>query len=109
MHDYIFMISVLVLLVLAICVITFSNIKLSNEQYDRLKAIVLKWPAILTFLGVIVATFTFTYGKETITIVAAIGALLERFLGVSHKTYTEGAVVEEGDWVEDFEDGEVDE
>lgn len=109
MRDYMFMISVLVALVFAICIITFSKFKLSNEQYDRLKAIVLKWPAILTLLGVFVATFNFVYGKETITIVAAIGAFLERCLGVSNQRYSEGAVFEGEDWIEDLEDGDVDE
>lgn len=110
MHNYIFMIAVLALLGLSILVVTFCNYTLSNEQYDRLKSYVSKWPYLMTFLGVLVATFHFSNGEETITVVAAIGALLSHILGVSHKNYTDGAIAEEADWVEDGEwDGDVDE
>lgn len=106
MTNYIFMISVLVILVLAMLVVTFSNFHLSNEQYDRLKAFVLNWSYLLTFLGVLVATFNFPYGEETLTVVAAIGALMARCLGVSNTNFNSGAIVEPEDWVED---GDVDE
>lgn len=110
MHNYIFMIAVLALLGLSILVVTFCNYTLSNEQYDRLKSYVSKWPYLMTFLGVLVATFHFSNGEETITVVAAIGALLSHILGISHKNYTDGAIAEEVDWVEDGEwDGDVDE
>ena len=110
MHNYTFMISVLVILGLSLLVVTFCNIKLSNEQYDRLKSYVSKWPYILTFLGVLVSTFNFSNGKETITVVAALGALLTHILGVSAKNYVEGAVQMTEEWVEDGDwDGDVDE
>lgn len=110
MRDYIFMIAVLVVLGLSLLVVTFCNFSLTNRQYDRLKGYVGKWPYILTFLGVIVATFQFAYGEETLTIVAAIGALLSHILGVSNKTYVDGAIQETADWTEDGEwDGDVDE
>lgn len=101
MRDYIFMISVIVVLALAMLIVTFSKFHLSNDQYDRMKAMVVKWPALLTFLGVLVATFHFSYGEETITIVSAIGALLAHCLGVSNKNFNEGAMVETEEWVED--------
>jgi hypothetical protein len=104
------MIAVLVILVLSLLVVTFCNFKLSNEQYDRLKGYVSKWPYLLTFLGVIVATFKFSYGEETLTIVSAIGAFLSRIVGVSNKTFVEGAVQMTDEWVEDGDwDGDVDE
>lgn len=110
MHNYIFMISVLVILGLSLLAVTFCNFKLTNEQYDRLKSYISKWPYLLTFLGVIVSTFSFPYGEETLTIVAAIGAFIAHILGVSNKTYTEGAMQEEAEWTEDGEwDGDVDE
>lgn len=110
MHDYIFMIAVLVVLGLSILVVTFCNIKLSNDQYDRLKDYVSKWPYLLTFLGVLVTTFGFPNGEETLTIVAAIGALLARILGVSTKNFIDGTVKLTEDWTEEGEwDGEVDE
>lgn len=108
MTNYIFMISVITILVLAVLAITFCNIHLNNDQYDRLKYIVLKWSAITTFLGVIVATFNdIPYGKETITIVAAIGALLAEVLNTSHKNHTDGATIYEDD--QPLEDGDLDE
>lgn len=106
MNNYIFMISVLVILVLAMLVVTFSNFKLTNEQYDRLKGMVLRWSYLLTLLGVIVATFRVPYGEETITIVAAIGAFVAHCLGVSNTNYIDGAIETEESWVEDGEEDE---
>ena len=93
MTNYIFLIVVLAVLAAAVTVITLYGVRLSNEQYDRLKYIVIRWSGITTLLGVIVATFHFPYGEETITVVAAIGAFLAYMLGVSDKNYTEGAVI----------------
>ena len=110
MHNYTFMISVLVLLGLSLLVVTFCNVKLSNEQYDRLKSYVSKWSYLMAFLGVLVSTFKFSNGEETLTVVAALGALLSRILGVSAKNYVEGAVQMTEEWVEDGDwDGDVDE
>lgn len=92
MTQYTFMIITLVLLLVIVGGITFFGVNLSNEQYDRLKGIVIKWSGITTFLGVIVATFPVPYGKETITLVAAIGALLAYALSVSIKNYVDGAM-----------------
>lgn len=99
MANYSFLITVLVVLVAAIVGITYRGIQLTNEQYDRLKNIVLKWPGILTLLGVIVNVFHPPFGEETITLVAAVGAFLSYMLGISNKNYVEGTViydVEEG-------------
>ena len=88
--NYIFMIIVLVVLFIGISVLTFVDFTLSDWQYDRLKSIVLKWPALLTLLGVIVNTFPVPFGNETITLVAAIGAFLAHCLGISTKVYDAG-------------------
>lgn len=101
MTKYAFLLIVLAVLAVGVTVITLYGVRLTNEQYDRLKAIVMKWSGIVTFLGVLVSTFTFEYGEETITVVAAIGAFMAYMLGVSDKHYTEGAVAEE--------DGDIDE
>ena len=92
MVNYTFMIVTLIALLVIVGGITFFGVNLSNEQYDRLKGIVIKWSGITTFLGVIVATFKAPYGNETITLVAAIGALLAYALNVSIKNYVDGAV-----------------
>ena len=93
MANYTFLITVLVILAVAVIVITLHGVQLTNEQYDRLKKIVLKWPGILTLLGVIVNVFHPSFGEETITVVAAIGAFLSYMLGVSDKNYVEGTVI----------------
>lgn len=92
--QYLFMIIVLAVLAVALVVITLYGVNLTNDQYDRLKGIVIKWSGITTFLGVIVATFKTPYGNETITLVAAIGALLSYMLGVSDKNFTGGALTD---------------
>ena len=92
MANYTFLIVVLVILAIAVLGITLHGVQLTNEQYDRLKKIVLKWPGILTLLGVIVNVFHPSFGEETITVVA-IGAFLSYMLGVSDKNYVEGTVV----------------
>lgn len=87
MTQYIFMLTVLAVLAVAVICITLYGVNLSNDQYDRLKGIVVKWSGIVTFLGVLVSTFNFPYGEETITVVAAVGALLAYVMGVSAKNY----------------------
>ncbi len=87
MTNFTFLIIVLVALIAGIGVITFVDFKLTDEQYNRLKAIVIKWPAILTLLGVIVKTFNVPLGEETVTLVAAIGAFLAYVLDISTKVY----------------------
>lgn len=87
MTQYTFLIVVLAVLFIAITFITYKGVCLSNEQYDRLKKIVMKWAGITTFLGVLVSTFSFAYGEETITVVAAVGAFLSYMMGVSEDNY----------------------
>ena len=104
MTNYIFLIAVLVVLLVSVAFVTIHGVNLTNEQYDRLKGIVMQWAAIVTFLGVLVAVFKFEYGQETIEVVAAIGALLAHILGVSDKNYTEGASIGEDGGVDAEDD-----
>ena len=97
MSNYIFLIVVLAVLAAAVIGITLHGVQLTNDQYDRLKGIVLKWSGIVTFLGVLVSTFHFSYGEETITVVAAAGAFMAYMLGLSNKSYNEREVAEDDD------------
>ena len=90
MTNYIFLIIVLTVLAIAVAIVTFTDYTLSNTQYDRLKALAVKWSGIVTLLGVLVSTFNFPYGEETITVVAALGAFLAYLLGISDKAYYGG-------------------
>lgn len=107
MASYLFLIGVLLIVGLILLVVTFSNFSLNNEQYDRLKWLVGRWPALMAFLGVLIKLFNFPYGVETVTLVAAIGTLIAGLMGISNSNFTDGgAVAEDGEWVED---GDVDE
>ena len=97
MANYAFLITVLVALGACVIGITLRGVNLTNEQYDRLKGIVIKWSGIVTFLGVLVSTFHFSYGEETITVVAAAGAFMAYMLGLSNKSYNEREVVDDDD------------
>ena len=96
MKSYIFLITVIAVLLIAVTFVTIHGVDLTNEQYDRLKAIVLRWSGIVTFLGVLVSTFKFDYGEETITVVAALGAFMAYMLGLSNKNFIDGATAGEG-------------
>lgn len=106
MKQYAFLITTLAVLLVAVAFVTLHGVMLSNDQYDRLKKIVIRWSGITTFLGVIVATFDFPYGEETITVVAAIGAFMAYMLNTSDKSFNDGATVDEDEFLED---GDLDE
>ena len=96
MKSYIFLIVVVLVLLIGIAIVTLFGVNLTNDQYDRLKAIVLKWSGIVTFLGILVSTFKFDYGEETITVVAGFGAFLAYMLGLSNKNFVDGTTAGEG-------------
>lgn len=85
--KYAFLMITLIVVVGVLLIATFSNFQLSNEQYDRLKAIVVKWHYLVAFLALIVSTFNVVYGKETVTLVAGLGAMLAGLLGISNTNY----------------------
>ena len=87
MKDYLFFIIVIAAVLAAIAVAIFTNFHLTDEKYERLKWLTIRWSAITTFLGLIVKTFVIPYGLETVTVVAGIGAMLAGLLGVGVMNY----------------------
>lgn len=87
--NYIFLLTVLAVVLGVIIIASFTNFSLDNYHYDRLKWLVIRWSYIVIFVALLVKTFDFPYGTETVVVVAGIGAVLARFLGVSNKNYNE--------------------
>ena len=92
--NYLFLIITLAVIVAILCVAAFSKFKLSNEGYDRLKSVVIKWQYIVVFVALIVKTFDVAYGIETVTIVSGVGALLAGLMGISNVNYTSEKITE---------------
>lgn len=86
--NYLFFIVVIGVVLAVLGIAMFSKFKLDNEQYDRLKWVVIRWSYLVTFIALIVKTFDVQYGIETVTIVAGIGAMLAGLLGISNKEWT---------------------
>ena len=84
---YLFLIIVIAIVLAVIAIAAFTNLELDDEHYDRLKWLAIRWSVLVTFLGVLIKTFNFAYGTETVTVVAAIGALMAGLLGISAKNY----------------------
>ena len=62
--------------------------KLSNKAYDILKWITLiALPAIITFYGVVGATFNIPYTEQILTITVAFDTMLGALIGVSTSKY----------------------
>jgi 4-amino-4-deoxy-L-arabinose transferase-like glycosyltransferase len=97
--NYLFLITTLVVVAGAIIIAGFTGFKLPDKGYDRLKWLTIRWSYIVVFLGLLVKTFNFPYGIETVTVVAGIGALMAGLLGVSAKNYYKlnGMFIEEPD------------
>lgn len=85
--NYIFLISVVIVVLAVLAIATFTNFKLDNEHYDRLKWIVIRWSYLVTFIGLVAKTFSMPYGMETVTLVAGVGAMLAGLLGVANTNY----------------------
>ena len=82
------------IVVAILCIAAFGKFKLTNEGYDRLKAVVIKWSYLVVFIGLIVKTFDIPYGVETVTIVAGIGAMFAGLLGISNVNFTGEKITE---------------
>lgn len=95
--NYIFPISVLVIVAVVLGIASFSNFELDNFHYDRLKKVVIKWSYLVTFIALIVKTLDVSYGFETVTIVAGFGAMLAGLLDVSESNW-------DGEEIDEFED-----
>lgn len=87
--NYLFLIIVLAVIVAILAIASFGNFELDSEHYDRLKWVVIRWSYIVVFIGVIAKTFNIPYGTETVTIVAAIGAMLAGLMNISSKSFYE--------------------
>ena len=87
--NYLFLIIVLAVIVAILAVASFSNFELDSEHYDRLKWLVIRWSYIAVFIGVLAKTFNIPYGTETVTVVAAIGAMLAGLMNISSKAFYE--------------------
>lgn len=85
--NYIFLISVIAVILAVLVLASFTNFGLDNEHYDRLKWIVIRWSYLVTFIGIVAKTFNMPYGMETVTVVAGIGAMLAGLLGVANTNY----------------------
>lgn len=87
--NYLFLIIVLAVIVVILAVASFTNFELDSEHYDRLKWLVIRWSYIVVFIGVIAKTFNIPYGTETVTVVAAIGAMFAGLMNISSKAFYE--------------------
>ena len=108
--NYLFLIIVLAVVLAVIAIAMFTNFKLDNEHYDRLKWVVIRWSYFVVFVGLIAKTFNIPHGVETVTIVAGLGAMLAGLLGVSTNEYNkEMESIDEEGFYEEYFDEEVDE
>lgn len=85
--NYLFLIITLAAVIAALVIAGFTGFHLSDEGYKRLKWLVIRWEFIVVFVGVLVKTFGFPYGLETVIVVAALGSMLAGFLGIGMKNY----------------------
>ena len=85
--TYIFLILVIAAVAAVLAIAMFTNFRLDDEHYDRLKWVVIRWSYLVTFIGLIVKTFAVPYGMETVILVGGIGAMLAGLLGISNQAY----------------------
>lgn len=85
--SYLFLIIVIAVVAAVLGIAAFTSLELDNWHYERLKWVVMRWSFLVTFIGVIVKTFSIPYGVETVTIVAALGALMAGLLGISSTNF----------------------
>ena len=106
--NYIFMVSVIAIVLIVLAIASFSNFSLDNYHYDRVKWVVVRWSYLVTFIGVIVKTFDVPYGVETVTLVAGFGAMLAGLMSISSSNFN-GVVKFDDDDDEDIFFEEIDE
>lgn len=85
--SYTFLILVIAAVAAVLAVAVFTNFRLDDEHYDRLKWVVIRWSYLVTFIGLIVKTFAVPYGMETVILVGGLGAMLAGLLGISNQAY----------------------
>lgn len=91
--KYLFLIITLAVIVGVLSIAVFTKFRLDDEQYDRLKWIVIRWQYLVAFVALIVKLFGVSYGVETVLLVAGVGVMLAGLLGVANKNYTTQKVV----------------
>ena len=87
--NYIFLFSVIAIVIAVLVIAAFTNFRLDDEHYDRLKWVVIRWSYLVTFIGLIAKTFSIPHGMETVIVVGGIGAMLAGLLGISNRAYND--------------------
>lgn len=65
--------------------------KLSNEKYDLLKEIALRWlPALGTLVSMLAAIWGWKYGALIVGSITAVDTALGELLGISSRNYNGG-------------------
>lgn len=85
--NYAFLITTIAVVIGFLAIATIGKVQLTNEQYDRLKSLVVKWHYITGFIALIAKTFDMPYGAETVSIVIGFGVMLAGLLGISNENY----------------------
>lgn len=105
--NYLFFAVTLAAILVVLGVAVFSNFKLTNEQYDRLKYVVVRWHYLVVFVALIVKTFDVPMGVETVTIVSGIGAMLAGLLGISDDNYAQDFDEDDYEFYDELDDEEL--
>lgn len=90
--NYLFLIITLAVIAVVLLIAGFTKFRLTNEGYDRLKWIVIRWSYIVVFIALIAKTFKMPYGLETVAVVTGFGAMLAGLMGISNKNYNDERV-----------------
>lgn len=92
--NYVFLVTVVAIILVILAIASFTNFGLDNEHYDRLKWVVIRWSYLVVFIGLVAKTFEISYGTETVTLIAGIGAMLAGLLDISNVNYTGEKITE---------------
>lgn len=87
--NYLFLIITLAVIAVVLLIAGFTKFSLTNEGYDRLKWLVIRWSYIVVFIALIAKTFKMPYGLETVAVVTGFGAMLAGLMGISNKNYND--------------------
>ena len=90
--NYLFLIITLAVIAVVLFIASFTKFSLTNEGYDRLKWVVIRWSYIVVFIALIAKTFKMPYGLETVAVVTGFGAMLAGLMGISNKNYNDERV-----------------
>lgn len=90
--NYLFLIITLAVIAVVLLIAGFTKFRLTNEGYDRLKWIVIRWSYIVVFIALVAKTFKMPYGLETVAVVTGFGAMLAGLMGISNKNYNDERV-----------------